>query len=158
MCQHLTLTGQGNHFWEASVEHTVGMPESSIKIIEPMPGRNGCSMQKIAGSHPTHGRRSAQPGHTVCMKTYILIYIPAYTRRWINVALTLVHRLRRWTNVKPTLIQRLVSAGMYTSIYVFTAQCDILCSCRRYIPRKHRQYARLLFPADERWWTNAGST
>ena len=31
---------------------------------------------------------------------------------WINVGLTLVHRLRRWTNVKPTLIQRLVSAGL----------------------------------------------
>ena len=36
---------------------------------------------------------------------------PADTRRWINVGLTLVHRLRRWTNVNPTLIQRLVSAG-----------------------------------------------
>ena len=38
--------------------------------------------------------------HNVC---------PADTRRWINVVLTLVHRLRRWTNVKPTWIQRLVS-------------------------------------------------
>ena len=28
--------------------------------------------------------------------------IPADTRRWINVSLTLVHRLRRKTNVKPT--------------------------------------------------------
>ena len=36
---------------------------------------------------------------------------PADTRRWINVGLTLVHRLRSWTNVKPALIQRLVSAG-----------------------------------------------
>ena len=26
---------------------------------------------------------------------------PADTRRWINVDLTLVHRLRRWTDVKP---------------------------------------------------------
>ena len=32
---------------------------------------------------------------------------PAHTRRWINVGLTLVHRLRRWTSAKPTLIQRL---------------------------------------------------
>ena len=37
---------------------------------------------------------------------------PADTRRWINVGLTLVHRLRRWTNGKPTLNQRLVSAGI----------------------------------------------
>ena len=36
---------------------------------------------------------------------------PAAIMRWINVGLTLVHRLRRWTNVKPTLIQRRVSAG-----------------------------------------------
>ena len=41
---------------------------------------------------------------------------PADARRWINVVLTLVHRLRRWANVKPALIQRLVSAG--------TAPCD----------------------------------
>ena len=39
---------------------------------------------------------------------------PADTRRWINVGLTLVHRLRRWTNVKPTLIQHLVSAVRLT--------------------------------------------
>ena len=30
--------------------------------------------------------------------------IPADTRRYINVVLTLVNRLRRWTNVTPTLI------------------------------------------------------
>ena len=36
---------------------------------------------------------------------------PADTRRWINVGLTLVHRLRRGIKVKPTLIQYLVSAG-----------------------------------------------
>ena len=37
--------------------------------------------------------------------------IQAATRLWINVGMTLVHRLRRWTSVKPTLIQRLVLAG-----------------------------------------------
>ena len=37
---------------------------------------------------------------------------PANTRRWINVGLTLTHRLRRLTNVKQTLIQRLVSDGL----------------------------------------------
>ena len=36
--------------------------------------------------------------------------IPADKRRWINVCLTLVHRLRRWSNVEPALIQRLVSS------------------------------------------------
>ena len=47
--------------------------------------------------------------------TVLYVTIPADTRRWINVGLTLVHRLRRWTNVKPTLIQRLVSAGIHSS-------------------------------------------
>ena len=37
------------------------------------------------------------------------------TRRWINVGLTLVHRLLRWTNVK-----RLVSAG-----YMWPDHADI---------------------------------
>ena len=42
--------------------------------------------------------------------------------RWINIVLTLVHRLRRWTSVKTTLIQRLMSAGRYSSSrYVFPA-------------------------------------
>ena len=34
-----------------------------------------------------------------------------YTKRKINVGLTLVHNLRRWYNVKPKFIQRIVSAG-----------------------------------------------
>ena len=38
-------------------------------------------------------------------------YNPADTRRWINVVLTLVHRLRRWTYCKPTLIQRPLLLG-----------------------------------------------
>ena len=41
----------------------------------------------------------------------VTIPLPADTRRWINVGLTLVQRRGRWTNVKPTLIQRIVSAG-----------------------------------------------
>ena len=45
--------------------------------------------------------------------------IPANTRRWINVGLTLVHRLRRWTNVKPTLIQRRVSAGIAKPVVLY---------------------------------------
>ena len=39
---------------------------------------------------------------------FFVVYYPVDTRRWINVGLTLVHRLRRWINVKPTWIQRLV--------------------------------------------------
>ena len=42
---------------------------------------------------------------------------PADTRRWINVGLTLVHRLRRWTNVKPTLFQRLVFTGLLPDMW-----------------------------------------
>ena len=44
---------------------------------------------------------------------------PSGTTRWINVGLTLVHRLRRWTNAKPTLIQQFVSAG-----------CDVVCNLK----------------------------
>ena len=47
-----------------------------------------------------------------CFLTFLYNYNPEDTSGWINVGLTLVHRLRRWTNVKPTLIQRLMSAGM----------------------------------------------
>ena len=39
--------------------------------------------------------------------------IPADTRRWSNVGLTLAHRLRRWPNVSPTLDQHLVFAGIW---------------------------------------------
>ena len=39
--------------------------------------------------------------------------IPTDTRHWINVGLTLNHRLRRWASVKLTLIQLLVSFGMW---------------------------------------------
>ena len=56
------------------------------------------------------------PGHPwqekikVCKSLYHLNCnfnsLPADTRRWINVGLTLDQRRRRWTNVKPTLIQR----------------------------------------------------
>ena len=57
-------------------------------------------------------RRSASTLNIVTIKrSYLPPYNPADTRRWINIGLTLVHRLRRWTNVKPTLIQRLVPAG-----------------------------------------------
>ena len=57
----------------------------------------GCVSIRIFGIHTTH--------------------IPADTRRWINVVLTLVHRRRRWSSVKTTLIQRLVSAGVCVSRY-----------------------------------------
>ena len=52
------------------------------------------------------------PIHVGCM--HVLFFFAllsgflADIRRWINVGLTLVHRLRRWINGKPTLI---VSAG-----------------------------------------------
>ena len=39
-------------------------------------------------------------------------YIPEDTIRWINLGLTLVHRLRRRTNVKPVIIPHFVSAGI----------------------------------------------
>ena len=42
--------------------------------------------------------------------------LPADTRRWINVGLTLVQRRRRWTSVKPTLMQILESAGLFLFI------------------------------------------
>ena len=47
-----------------------------------------------------------------------IIYIPADTKRWINVGLASVQR-RRWTNVKPTLIQRIVSAERPIHIYIY---------------------------------------
>ena len=50
--------------------------------------------------------------------TFLATGFPAETRRWINVGLTLVHRLRRWTKVKPTLIQCLVSAGLHLKLVV----------------------------------------
>ena len=62
-----------------------------------------------------------------------LSYIPADTRRWINVGLTLVQRRRRWTNVEPTLIQRIVSAGIgrthvLTSVKHNLSHCTLIWS------------------------------
>ena len=54
--------------------------------------------------------------NSACSQKVRLRNSPADARRWINVGLTLVHRLRRWTNVKPTLIQHLVSAGSGRSL------------------------------------------
>ena len=50
--------------------------------------------------------------NVVLCSRYIHMPVPAHTRRWINVGLTLVHRLRRWPNIKTTLIKRIVSAGV----------------------------------------------
>ena len=67
--------------------------------------------------------------------------VPANTRRWINVGLTLaqwtnvkptlIQRLeQQWANVKPTLIQRLVPSGM--SLTKFVNDLDLLsCEAER---------------------------
>ena len=51
--------------------------------------------------------------------------LPADTRRWINVVLTVVHRLRRCTNVKPTFVQLLVSVRLYVD-WVYTQ--NVVCA------------------------------
>ena len=58
---------------------------------------------------------------------------PAYTIRWINVGLTLVHRLRRWINVKPMLIQRLVSAGLKPKVFQIEIIINVLVNSFRVI-------------------------
>ena len=51
-------------------------------------------------------------------KIFIMVRrpFPADTTRWINVSLTLFHRLRRWNNVELTLVQLFVSAGLLWSL------------------------------------------
>ena len=59
--------------------------------------------------------------------------LPADTRRWNNVGLTLVYLLRRWPNVKPRLIQRLVSARLAITPQEYTCTLwtiiNVPCRC-----------------------------
>ena len=47
---------------------------------------------------------SLSPSIKIILYFCVHVFNPADTRRWINVGLTLVHRLRRWTNVEATYI------------------------------------------------------
>ena len=62
-------------------------------------------LERLPNGKPTLVQSLVFVGVAIYQRLY-----PADTRRWMNVRLSLFHRLRHWTNFKPTLIQRLVSA------------------------------------------------
>ena len=78
------------------------------------------SFEIRVGHSPGFGLPSVAILPWVCRKRRgtIFTHLPADTRRWINVSLTLVQRRKRWTNVNPALIQCLMSAGFSLLILV----------------------------------------